>query len=70
MTYALSDRLADWKILLARGAISGARLDAASVRELIGLLIACEVEIADRPALTIDLMPDDYHSAEEDRPCA
>lgn len=41
----LAIRLADWKILLARGATGGARLDAASVQDLIGTLTACEVKL-------------------------
>ena len=60
MTDHLATRLHDWRDLLAPTAERGAHLDGSAVRELIGLLIAVEVALTDRVALTIDLDADDY----------
>lgn len=60
MTDHLATRLHDWRDRLAPTAERGAHLDGSAVRELIGLLIAVEVALTDRVALTIDLDASEY----------
>jgi hypothetical protein len=60
MNAHLAARLHDWRDLLTPCAERGARLDGSAVRELVGTLIAAEVALTDRVALTIDLDAHEY----------
>lgn len=56
----IASRLTQWIDVLAPSAAREVRIDCATTRELLALLVACRAELGGAPATIIDLSKSEY----------